>query len=144
MKSFRQQVKEQRGQSLIEMAIVFTLLLVLLGGVFDLGRAFFTFMALRDAAQEGATYASIDPSNMTEIISRVRNASQNPVDLTNTTNVQVNVTIAGAACMGTGVTVNVNYSSFPLTFPFFTAFLGRSTFPINATVTDTVLRPPCP
>jgi hypothetical protein len=88
-------------------------------------------------------YASIDPPNTAEIISRVRNSSHNPVDLTNTTDIQVNLTVAGPACMGTGVTVDVNYTNFPITFPFLTAFLRRSTFPINATVTDTVLRPPC-
>ena len=144
MKAIRKLLDQKQGQSLIELAIIFALILMLLGGVFDLGRAFFTYMALRDAAQEGASYASIDPSNSTEIVNRVRNSSHNPVDLTDTTEVQVNVTVAGPACMGTGVTVDVNYNNFPITFPFLSAVLGRTTFPIHATVTDSVLRPPCP
>jgi Flp pilus assembly protein TadG len=51
----------ERGQSLVELTLTFMILLVLLGGVLDLGRALFTFVALRDAAQEGAVYGSIQP-----------------------------------------------------------------------------------
>ena len=35
------------------------ILLTLLAGLVDFGRAFFTYVALRDAAQEGAAYASV-------------------------------------------------------------------------------------
>ncbi|HBY06316.1 MAG TPA: hypothetical protein DEH22_00435 [Chloroflexi bacterium] len=51
--------KEQSGQSLVELAMSLTLLLILLAGLVDLGRAFFTYITLRDAAQEGASFASV-------------------------------------------------------------------------------------
>ena len=54
-----QKARRENGQSLVEMALSMTLLLILLAGVVDLGRAFFTFIALRDAAQEGASYAAV-------------------------------------------------------------------------------------
>ena len=50
--------KSERGQSLTELALSMVLMLILLAGVADLGRAFFTYVALRDAAQEGALYGS--------------------------------------------------------------------------------------
>ncbi|MFC1996195.1 TadE/TadG family type IV pilus assembly protein [Chloroflexota bacterium] len=50
---------QERGQSLVELAISMTVLLILLAGLVDLGRAFFTYITLRDAAQEGASYASV-------------------------------------------------------------------------------------
>ncbi len=43
------------------------ILLFLVGGIVDLGRGFFTYMALRDAVQEGALYGSINPTLTTEI-----------------------------------------------------------------------------
>jgi len=42
------------------------LLLILLAGLVDFGRAFLTFVALRDAAQEGAAYASISNADPME------------------------------------------------------------------------------
>jgi len=52
----------ERGQSLMELALMMTLLLVILAGILDIGRAYFTYVALRDAAGEGAYYGSIHPT----------------------------------------------------------------------------------
>ena len=51
--------KKEKGQSLVELSISLALLLTLLAGLVDLGRGFFTYITLRDAAQEGASYASV-------------------------------------------------------------------------------------
>jgi len=51
--------RTEKAQSLVELAVSLTFLLLLVAGVVDLGRAFFTYIALRDAAQEGAVYAAI-------------------------------------------------------------------------------------
>ena len=40
------------GQSLVEMVVVLVLLLVLAGGIVDLGRAFYSILILRDAVHE--------------------------------------------------------------------------------------------
>src|SRR5512138_2139704 len=77
--------KSERGQSLVELAISLVVLLYLLSGVVEFGIAFFQFIQLRDAAQEGALYGSINPQNDTGILARVRNASQQPIDLLNNT-----------------------------------------------------------
>ena len=50
---------KEQGQSLVELSISLVVLLILAAGLVDLGRAFFTYITLRDAAQEGASYASV-------------------------------------------------------------------------------------
>jgi Flp pilus assembly protein TadG len=59
MKEMKENIPEEQGQSLLELAISMVILLTLLAGLVDLGRGFFTFITLRDAAQEGASYASV-------------------------------------------------------------------------------------
>ena len=133
----------EKAQGLVEFAVSIVIVLILLAGVLDLGRALFTFITLRDAAQEGAIYGSINPTDYTNIESRVRNSTNTPVDLTDTTNIQVSSTVIGSACAGNGIQITVTYPNFSLTTPFLGSILGSQTIPIRATVTDTILRPPC-
>ena len=137
---------KERGQSMIELALMLTILMVLLAGTVDLGRAFFTWLAMRDAAQEGASYASIEPLESVKIEERVRfninDTIREPAAI-----VQVNVSFDGPRCLSSTpstVTVNVNYENFPITMPFLGTLLGSQTIPIHATVDDTILAPMCP
>jgi Flp pilus assembly protein TadG len=57
---------KEQGQSLVELAMSLVVLLILIAGLVDLGRAFFTYIALRDAAQEGASYATVINSEALE------------------------------------------------------------------------------
>ena len=138
--------RSEKGQSLVELAISFTILLVLLAGTIDFGRAFFTWIALRDSAQEGASYGSINPTSIGAIETRVKDTSDWPVDieaLVNSGDIVVTVTITGPACMGSTIQVDVDYQTFPITMPFLGTVLGSQTFPISATVNDTILTPAC-
>jgi Flp pilus assembly protein TadG len=47
------------GQSLVELALAFPVLLLILLGLADFGRAFFYTSAIANAAREGAAYASL-------------------------------------------------------------------------------------
>jgi len=47
----------ERGQSLVELAFGLTVLIILLGGLFDLGRAFLILITVENAAGEGALFA---------------------------------------------------------------------------------------
>lgn len=49
--------QRERGQDLIEFALVLPLLFIFLFGALDLGRAFFSYIAITNAAREGARYA---------------------------------------------------------------------------------------
>jgi len=77
----------ESGQSLVEMALVFTTVLFMLSILVDVGRAFFSFIALHDAAQEGAIHASMDPKYLTAIerwpdaIQAILTSSSEPIDL---------------------------------------------------------------
>lgn len=51
----------ERGQSLVEFALILPLLVLILMGVFDFGRAFFAYNAISNGAREGARYGIIHP-----------------------------------------------------------------------------------
>jgi Flp pilus assembly protein TadG len=141
-----QHAKCERGQSLVELGMSITFVFILLSGVVDLGRAFFTYMALRDAAQEGALYGSIDPANTSGIHLRVQQSSNLLQNMFNdaSANTVIEITVLGSACSGNGMRVRVAYDNFPLTMPFIGALIGTQTIPISATVTDTIISPVCP
>jgi TadE-like protein len=62
MKSmFKRKANSERGQSLIEMAITLPVLILILSGLMDLGRIYFTAIALEEAAAEAALYLAINP-----------------------------------------------------------------------------------
>lgn len=141
----------ERGQSLVELAMSLTVILLLLAGAVDFSIAYFSFSAMHDAAQEGAVYGSINPGDEQGIKDRVRNASTNPVDLSDTGLVDVQVALSGdsctdihCACEGNEVTVNVIYD-YPISMPFIGSIIGAQKITLNASVTDTILQPfECP
>ena len=156
-------LKSERGQSLVELSISLLVLLYLLSGAVEFGLAFFQFVQLRDAAQEGALYASMSPGpgpsvsgDWALVEARVRGSSQSPIDLADTSKVNVKIyvdnvevwtngsaqTPTSVACEGHGVTVRVEYSH-QIFMPFIPQLLQRSDLPLNATVTDTILTPLC-
>ncbi|MDH5607078.1 MAG: pilus assembly protein, partial [Anaerolineae bacterium] len=71
----------EKGQSLVESAMMFTVFLLVLSGVVDLGRAFFTLVALQEAATEGATYAAVHPSHTAVIRNIASTSSTAPLNL---------------------------------------------------------------
>ena len=135
----------EKGQSLIEFAVSLFILLLLLAGSVDTGRAFFTFMSLRDAVQEGALWGSYNPTETELIKDRVRKASNLVQSIANDSNATLNieVDIIGSACNGNGIRVQATYENFPITMPFLGTILGSQEVPISASVTDTILVPPC-
>jgi Flp pilus assembly protein TadG len=149
--AFHTQLREAQGQSLVELAISLTVILMLLSGAVDFGMAFFSYTALRDAAQEGAVYGSFSPGDPSGIIKRVRKTSTSPVDLTDTTKIHITSSLTNgptAGCEGSvggkqnGIQVSVKYD-YPIIMPFLGIILGGQTIPLTATVTDTILAPMC-
>jgi Flp pilus assembly protein TadG len=53
--------RDERGANLVEMAMVSLLLLILLAGATDVGRALNSFIVITNAAREGARYGSLYP-----------------------------------------------------------------------------------
>jgi hypothetical protein len=130
--------ESSRGQSLVEFALGISFILILMAGVLDLGRAYFSFLSLRDAAQEGALYGSLAPPDTVGIRARVRDSSGWPVDFSSFTDAQIQVNVTGPACAGSDIKVTLQMD-FILAAPF----IGGSILPLSAEATDTVLQPPC-
>ncbi len=141
-------IKHEQGQSLVEMAVSLVLLLLLLSGAVEFGMAFFQYIQLRDAVQEGAFYGSIAPTDEVGIRSRTRGASDTPIKLSDTTLIpdsKIGITYTGSACEDTGnaITVTISYDH-TIFMPFMSGALGgRTTIPLKASVTDTILSPGC-
>lgn len=132
----------QRGQSLVEFAISLTVILILLTGMVEFGIALFQYVQLRDAAQEGALYGSLNPTDTAGIIAHAKAASDSPIDLQNDANLTVTTTITGLACEGNSIEVALSYPH-QITMPFVSDLIGSNTIPINVSVTDTILLPIC-
>ena len=154
----------ERGQSLVELGVSLLILLYLLSGAAEFGVLFFQFVQLRDAAQEGALYGSMNPwidnitvngkydsgesLNLAAIDARVRAASTSPIDLSNSDpDTGVTVTVAstdpgGKLCEGAGIQVTVSYKHH-IFMPFIPKLIGTDVIPLSATVVDTILTPLC-
>lgn len=137
--------EQEKGQSLLEMALSMVILLILLAGIVDLGRVFFTYIALRDAAQEGAAFAAICPPDPDfpgngEIISnRVKASSHFPVNMSSP-NIIVNSSFPTSASPGSPVQVIVTYQNFQFIMPFLNLIDGN----ISARAEDVSLQYECP
>jgi Flp pilus assembly protein TadG len=144
---------KERGQSLVELAISILILLYLLAGAAEFGVLFFQFVQLRDAAQEGALYGSMNPPSSATDTTKIDTIKQralyssptrSPIDLIGDPNVTVSVVVTdGTYCEGGSLQVTVSYPH-QIFMPFIPQILNRTQIPLNAVVTDTILTPVCP
>lgn len=134
---------KEKGQSLLEMAFAIIVLLMLLAGIIDLGRLFFTYIALRDAAQEGAVFGSICPPNTAQNQEKLRDhvkaSSQFPVNM-NSPNITVISTFA-INSPGSQVRVEVTYTGFEFITPFLSNLIDGN---FTAVAYDVSLQFECP
>ena len=105
--------RKNPGQELLEYAITLPILLLIVFGIFDLGRVVYYASALQNAAREGARYGVVTPHVYDPIIARVKDRSLglDPNDIT----IGVNWTCKT-------VKVDVDFYFRPVT-PFIGAFL---------------------
>ena len=150
--------RSARGQSLVEMAISLVLILWLLSGAAEFAVALFQYIQLRDAAQEGALYGSIKPTNFADIETRARTASASPIDLSvgppDGVTIQiyvdnvlvrqngVNTGAVVSACESHALKVIASYNHHVF-MPFMPQILNITTIPLEAEVIDTILTPIC-
>jgi Flp pilus assembly protein TadG len=57
---YRHLRQEKRGQALVEFALIVPVFILLLVGLFDLGRGVFAFNTISNAAREAARVAIVD------------------------------------------------------------------------------------
>jgi Flp pilus assembly protein TadG len=128
------EAKAQRGDGLVEFALVVPVIVIAFMAIFDMGRAFFVFNVIANMAREGARYGTIAPCDSDEIRARA-NASAaglDPALLTITSN-------AVPGCPGADtIQVQVDYQFYPVT-PFVVQLLGGASFvTLSSTSTMTV------
>ena len=139
----------QKGQSLVELAVSFTLLMLLLAGAVDFGIAFFQFVQLRDSAQEGALFGSYCQDD-TLIRERIIGSSNSPVNLASP-DVTISIhyldkddgQIKDVSLIeeGDGLRVRVSYAH-KVFMPFLSAIIGDF-LNLHGEVIDTILKVDC-
>jgi len=109
-------IKNNRGQALVEFALVLPVLVLLIIGSMEFGLVINQYMVLAEAAREGARSAALGGSD-TDVITVVQTAASQ-IDTT-----QLTITILPALRIrGSGVTVTVRkpvQAITPLISPFF-------------------------
>lgn len=111
----RKLVRDNRGQSLVEMALVLPLLIIILFGIIEFGRVFHSYLMITHASREGARVGVVGQSNG-DIEQRIQNATTLNLD-------KLTITITpsdqGARTPGVPLTVLVDYQ-----VELFTPILG--------------------
>lgn len=159
--------KTEKGQSMVELAVSVVVLLILVSGVVDLGRVSFHHIAMRDAAQEAASYASVFPNNNQQIFARATDGIAG--DGVDPSRIEVNLKIfktsgtyecnwsadSPEACAADDDTsdsnevstnnvieVTITDSGFPITMPLIGSFLGGQSINLSTSIQDVVLHVP--
>ena len=125
---------KEKGQSLVEVALVIPIMLVILAGVLDLGRLYYVTVALTDAAAEGAAYAAIHPSDGDGVVDRAQTASSELVQIDPD---QVTYDCPTMTA-GTTVTVTVGYD-FTLATPVINAMVPDGVLRLRGVAAETIL-----
>ncbi|HEV8634270.1 MAG TPA: TadE/TadG family type IV pilus assembly protein [Chloroflexota bacterium] len=117
--------RNEKGQGLVELALLLPILLVVVMGAIDFGRVYFAYIAIANAAREGAFYVSLNPTASNASVQGIVDAELNGhLD----GGAQVTA-VGGSRSSGAEVTVTVQHSFQAIT----TAILGQRTFPVRAT-----------
>lgn len=109
--------RRENGQSILEFALTLPLLVMMLMGLLDFGRAYFVVVMLNDAAAEGAVYAGAAPRDINGIKLRVVEAAADDLVSIGLENVNV---ISSSIVAGASITVSVTYE-----FTFLTPLIGE-------------------
>ena len=67
----------RHGQSMVEFALILPLMILIIAGIFDLGRAFFASITITNAAREGARYGTLNPDYYQGICDATKNEALN-------------------------------------------------------------------
>jgi len=125
--------RKEKGQSLVEFVLILPVLLIILAGVLDLGRLYFAYVAVTDAAAEGAAYAAIHPDDRDGIIDRAQAASGGLVEIDENL-----VVPSPSAPPGDPISVTVSYT-FTLATPFISAMVPDGVLMLRAVAIEVIL-----
>jgi Flp pilus assembly protein TadG len=140
---WRFKLKDQRGQALVEMALVMPILLMMLFGIVEFGRIYNYQLTLSNAVREGARFAAVGP--FTDTTPNVETGSTTPVkteietkvkDYAAVSLVRANVTVT-TNFQGNGTAARLPSGSAQVTATYSVTenipFIPRNTFNIHST-----------
>jgi len=129
-------LRKEKGQSMLELALVLPLLIIILAGVLDLGRLYYAYVAVTDAAAEGASYAAIHPEqrDRDEVFRRAQEASRGLVQIAPDMVAVDCPTVAS----GAPITVTVSYS-FTVATPVINAIVPDGVLMLRAVANEAIL-----
>lgn len=136
----RKDYSNQKGQSLVEMAISFTIILFLLMATVDFGFAYLNWITLRDAAQEGAIFGSLHAGVACETKLRgwVKSSAESGIiNMADVQDGQIIITRSGST-PGNVLRVEVTHPYHLLT-PLVPQLIGSSEINLSARIASTVL-----
>jgi PKD repeat protein len=154
--------KRFRGQALVELALILPLLLVLLLGAIDLGRAWQSQITVENAAREGAMEATFSPTSYqagqpcdgpedeasgstgNRVMCRIINETADSAVAVAPTDITVTCAVACApGTVGAPNTVTVRVEGhFTLLTPLMSILTGDSDITLTGTATATIAVPP--
>ena len=121
----------ERGQALLETAMVMPLVLLVSVSIFEFGRAYQTWQVLTNASREAARLASLPGTSDTDVQNRVQAylvAGQIPNPTTATVNIDRSRTITVGVGTAAATRITVNYPfSFIVLNPVARLVVGNST-----------------
>ncbi len=123
--------RRSRGQSLVELALALPVLLLLLLGTIDLGRAFFDYIQMRNGAFEGARYGARLPGDTAGITAAVMTHGV-PSDSNVSVSTTGDCTSVGGNCT---VTVTVTRTFQPISTSFLNHYFGLGNFNLRSSAT---------
>ena len=108
MKASRNMRKNERGQAMVEFAVIVPILLVLLLGIMQLGVVYNNWVTLTDAARAGARKGAVCRSGCSpDAATATTNAVKNSAANLNQSNLSVSV--SSSWTQGSDVTVSASY-----------------------------------
>ena len=108
----RTRVRDERGQTAVEFALIAPLLVVLLLAIIQFGVAFHNYVTITDAARAGARQAIVarfGSGNFTDATQTVKNAASSLDQKQLNKPGAISITAPGGMVAGSQVTVTVNY-----------------------------------
>jgi Flp pilus assembly protein TadG len=93
------------GQSIVELALMMPVMVLLVLGIVDLGRVFFAYTAVINAAREGARYGAMNPTDTAGIRTHAEQEAQGT---------GLALVAANPECLNPGSTCASGTSSYPI------------------------------
>ena len=153
LRSLLKRWRSESGAELVEFALTFPLLLLVVLGIIDFGTMFQQYEVVTNAAREGARIAVLPNYSDADVTSRVDQYVTQSIftlgggNLTRTVTRNPAVAVGGGACMST-VTVNVTYDHTYLFLGGIGTYFGRTfgtkTLSASSTMRTEIVSGTCP